>query len=111
MKTLLMTLVLMTTVPAAQKPVDGFEARTYKTMPYRLFMPRNYDATQRYPLIVWLHGSGSVGTDNFKQISGASLKGTHTWTAAAVQSKYPAFVLAPQARGEEWIAEMQLVLG
>ena len=81
----------------AQKPVDGFEARTYKMMPYRLFVPTTYDKSRKYPLIVWLHGSGSVGSDNLKQISGASLRGTHTWTAAQAQAQHPAFVLAPQS--------------
>jgi predicted peptidase len=93
-----------------QKPVDGFEARTFKNMPYRLFIPPNYDRTRQYPIIVWLHGSGSAGNDNFRQISGASLRGTHTWTAPAVQARHPAFVLAPQSRGA-WILEMQTVLG
>jgi predicted peptidase len=88
---------------AAQKPVDGFQARTYKYMPYRLFVPPDYDHKRKYPLILWLHGSGSVGNDNLKQISGASLRGTHVWTAAANQAKHPAFVLAPQCPpGRSW---------
>jgi len=93
-----------------QKPVDGFEAHTFKNMPYRLFTPGGYDRTHQYPLIIWLHGSGSIGTDNFKQISGASLRGTHTWTAALVQAAHPAFVLAPQLRKGSWFSEMSLVL-
>jgi predicted peptidase len=94
-----------------QKPVDGFEARTFRNMPYRLFTPAAYDRTRKYPLILWLHGAGSVGGDNFKQISGASLRGTHTWIAPAVQAKHPAFVLAPQSHGGGWDQEMPLVLG
>jgi predicted peptidase len=94
----------------AQKPVDGFQARTYKTMPYRIFVPPNYDSTQKYPLIIWLHGSGSVGRDNFKQISGASLRGTHTWTAPQVQAKYPSFVLAPQSARGSWVADFGTVI-
>jgi predicted peptidase len=85
-----------------QPTVDGFVARMYKSsagqsMPYRLFMPPGYDKTQKYPLVVWLHGAGSVGTDNLKQISSASRPGTHTWTRPEVQAKHPAFVVAPQA--------------
>lgn len=94
----------------AQKPVDGFAPRTYETMPYRLFVPANYDKTQKYPLILWLHGAGSVGSDNFKQISGASLRGTHTWTAPEVQAKHPAFVLAPQSHTGSWTTDLPLVL-
>jgi len=94
----------------AQKPVDGFQARTYKAMPYRLFVPPDYDKTHHYPLILWLHGAGSVGTDNFKQISGASLRGTHTWTAPQVQAKHPAFVLAPQSWTGSWPTDFPTVL-
>ena len=72
-------------------------------MPYRLFVPPNYDSTRSYPLILWLHGSGSLGNDNVKQISGASFRGTHTWTSPENQSKYPAFILAPQCPlGRSW---------
>ena len=82
----------------------------YKTMPYRLFIPPAYDKARQYPLIIWLHGAGSVGNDNLKQISGASLRGTHTWIARQVQEKYPSFVLAPQSRGGAWDADLPTVL-
>lgn len=87
---------------AAQKNVDGFAARVYRnaraqSMPYRLFTPNGYNRQAKYPLILWLHGSGSVGTDNLKQISSASFRGTHLWTQPQNQAKYPAFVLAPQS--------------
>jgi len=94
----------------AQKPVDGFQARTYKTMPYRIFVPAGYDKSQKYPLIIWLHGSGSVGRDNLKQISGASLRGTHTWIAPQVQAKHPSFVLAPQSAQGSWITDFDTVI-
>jgi predicted peptidase len=32
-------------------------------LPYLLYLPRGYDATKRYPLILFLHGSGERGTD------------------------------------------------
>jgi len=99
----LLLVFLFASMSSAQRTVDGFAARTYKTMPYRVFIPANYDKTRKYPLILWLHGAGSVGNDNFKQISGASLRGTHTWTSPQVQAKYPAFVLAPQCPlGRSW---------
>src|SRR5262245_38443161 len=98
---ILLTFVLV----LAQTPIDGFQARMHKQMPYRLFIPPSYDKTRSYPLVLWLHGAGSVGRDNLAQISGASLRGTHTWTAAQVQAKHPSFVLAPQSQ-REWIAEL-----
>ncbi len=65
-------------------------------MPYRLFVPANYDPSQKYPLIFWLHGAAGRGSDNFKQISGGNENGTHIWTTPANQSVFPVFVLAPQ---------------
>jgi predicted peptidase len=83
--------------------VDGFVARAYrsgaKTMPYRLFTPRGYDKQQQYPLIIWLHGAGGIGTDNLQQISGDQVAGTRAWVKASVQAKHPAFVVVPQSSG------------
>jgi len=103
-------LLLALLVLFPQKAVDGFQARTYKTMPYRLFIPPAYDKASQYPLILWLHGAGSVGTDNLKQISGASLRGTHTWITRQVQANHPAFVLAPQSHSGSWEADFPTVL-
>jgi predicted peptidase len=68
-------------------------------MPYRLFIPKDYDAQTRYPLIVWLHGAGGGGADNDAQISGDQIPGTHTWTTPERQAAHPAFVLVPQTTG------------
>ncbi|MDB5679259.1 MAG: hypothetical protein JWM94_2261, partial [Sphingomonas bacterium] len=42
---------------AQPAPVGGY--------PYQLFLPRGYgvDANQRWPLVIFLHGSGERGTD------------------------------------------------
>jgi predicted peptidase len=108
--------MLFPAIPSmAQDTIDGFVGRIYKnsahTMPYRLFVPKGYDPSKKYPLVLWLHGSGSVGTDNRKQISSASTLGTHTWTRPENQAKYSAFVLAPQS-GRAWTSpgELETVL-
>jgi predicted peptidase len=84
------------------KPVaDAFLKFTYKdavtgaVMPYRLFVPANYDPGKRYPLVMFLHGGGEGGSDNEKQLSGS--EGATIWAKPAEQAKRPAFVLAPQA--------------
>jgi len=93
---------------AQTEKADGFEARIFKnawgkTMPYRLFIPRGYDAQKNYPLILWLHGGGGRGTDNVKQISEGNASGSHIWTTPANQATHPSFVLAPQCpEGEMW---------
>jgi predicted peptidase len=84
-------------------PVDGFIPGFYKghgtVMPYRLFVPQGYSPNNKYPLVIWLHGAGSAGTDNLGQISLDNRLGTHFWARPENQEKHPAFVLAPQSPG------------
>lgn len=36
---------------------------------YAIYVPRNYKATEKYPLIMFLHGAGECGTDGAKQVA------------------------------------------
>src|SRR6202011_4783487 len=73
------------------------------TMPYRLFVPPNYDSTKKYPLIFWFHGGSGRGSNNESQISNENEKGSHVWTTPDNQATLPAFVLAPQCpERENW---------
>lgn len=75
---------------------NQFEARTHKsdwTMPYRLFRPT---ASGRLPLVVYLHGSGGLGTDNVKQMGAGNVFGTRLWALPENQKAFPCYVLAPQ---------------
>lgn len=58
---------------------------------YRIFIP-NQKSEDKYPLVVVYHGSGAIGTDNNAQL-GLLHK---LFASPDIQSKYPAFVLAPQ---------------
>lgn len=75
---------------------DKFLSFTYGTMPYRLYVPENYDPAKSYPLVLFLHGAGERGNDNEKQL--LANDGAVIWAAPENQAKHPAFVLAPQAR-------------
>jgi len=93
---------------ATAATVEGFIARVHVTttgrMPYRLFVPKRYDPAKKYPLVLWLHGSGGIGTDNLSQLAGDQIPGTRFWTTPAAQAKYPSFVLVPQARSGTWLS-------
>ncbi len=66
---------------------------------YRLYVPANYDAARRYPLLVFLHGSGALGSDNRRQV-GSELARLH----ARIQVVEPSFVLAPQCpEVDKWV--------
>ena len=102
MNVLIELLLMVTTMGIAQDSIDGFLARSYKgesgvTMPYRLFVPAGYNHQTKYPLILWLHGSGGAGSDNLRQISGDQIPGTRLWTQRENQARSPSFVVVPQS--------------
>lgn len=62
------------------------------TLPYRVLLPENYDASKKYPLIFFLHGAGERGDDNEKQL----LHGARLFLKVDVREKYPVIVVFPQ---------------
>jgi predicted peptidase len=88
---------------STRPPLDGFIAREFRqnsnAVPYRLFVPPTYTSARKYPVVVWLHGGGGIGTDNFLNITNDQVPGTRLWTTPEQQAKQPAFVLVPQANG------------
>jgi predicted peptidase len=90
----------------------GFLFRTYtgdgRTYPYAVYVPRDYDGSRAWPLIVFLHGSGESGTDGVRPI----IQGI----GAAIQwdtSRWPAIVVFPQKPTEttEWEQHEAAVMG
>jgi predicted peptidase len=67
---------------------DKFEARNEREVLYRLYSP---DASGPRPLVLFLHGGGECGSDNWTQMTG-------TLGAARIAEDYPdVYVMAPQA--------------
>lgn len=62
------------------------------TLPYRLLLPKNYDASKEYPLILFLHGSGERGNDNEAQL----VHGWKLFLQDSIRENYPAIVVFPQ---------------
>ena len=87
--------------------VDDFQARTFDdgkghTLPYRLFVPRDYDPNKAYPLVVFLHGSGGRGTDNRKQITDQTAP--LVFVQPENQARWPVFMLVPQCPvDQKWV--------
>jgi len=62
------------------------------SLPYRLLLPENYDASKKYPVIFVLHGSGERGNDNeLPLVHGADL-----FLKKEARKQYPAIVIFPQ---------------
>ena len=79
---------------------DDFKQLTFKdsktgvTLRYNLFVPKNYDASKRYPLVLFMHdASGANQNDNYTLLQG---NGATVWASPRDQAKHPCFVLAPQ---------------
>jgi predicted peptidase len=71
-----------------------------RTMAYRLFVPRNHDPGKQYPLILSLHGAGSRGRDNLKQLR----PWVAGWLDEAVQKAHPCIILMPQCPSrKQWV--------
>lgn len=69
------------------------------SLPYRLLKPVNPQALERFPLIIFLHGSGERGSDNEAQLK--HIKNLVLDTKN--RGKYPCYVLVPQCpKGQLW---------
>jgi len=69
----------------------------------RLMQPKDYDAKQKYPLVLVLHGAGGRGDDNWGQIKDQPLP-FQQLASDEMRAKHPCFVVAPQCpRGKQWV--------
>lgn len=69
-------------------------------MPYRLFLPDNYNPKKEYPIVLVFHGAGSRGNDNLKQLR----PWVAGWMDAEVQKEHPSIILMPQCpKKQQWV--------
>lgn len=70
------------------------------TLPYRIYIPKNYDCGERYPLVLFLHGAGERGDDNEVQINVGIARAFEDVTSPI----YDAIVVCPQCPvGAQWV--------
>jgi len=110
----ILSLIAIAGILFAQEPdISHFMARKYTggptTLPYRLAKPKNYDSSKKYPLMVFLHGTGMRGNDNKKQLVKYTDKGAMRTNPGPlyvagdeVQAKNPSFVLVPQCPSDDY---------
>ena len=104
--------------PAAAAPtgmltVDSFAAKVYKSpkggkLLYRQLDPAGLDKaprTRRYPLVLYLHGSGGRGADNKRQLTDAGFC-PNLLNTVKFAANYPCFMIAPQVPGSKRWAEV-----
>src|SRR3954462_11322099 len=66
------------------------------TLNYRILYPIDYDVNKKYPVILFLHGSGERGNDNEKQL----VHGAKLFADSVNRARYPSFVIFPQCPEE-----------
>ncbi len=76
----------------------NFKSSAGGTLPYRLFIPKNYDADKKYPIVLFHHGGGGAGNDNRRHLGSACIR---EWIRPEMQAKNPCFIVAPQIPGKE----------
>jgi predicted peptidase len=95
-----------------------FHAADGRSMPYRLFVPEDYTANKKYPVVMFLHGGGGRGSDNRKQIEGGNGYLVDLLVSPDTQAKHACIVVAPQSSPLGWVGydsvtptdELELVL-
>lgn len=80
--------------PEFEKKVFN-DTKNGNTLPYRFVAPKNYSVSNKYPVVLFLHGAGEMGTDNEKHINNA--KKMFEYNADFLSQ---AFVICPQTN--EW---------
>lgn len=81
------------TGPYAAKITGKFEKLTSKQgLNYQLYGNPKWEGKKRYPVLIWLHGSGQSGSDNEAQMGGA----TKVFTSEENQKERACFMIAPQ---------------
>ncbi len=104
---LFLLVILLRSLPAGEYEL---KARMHKKvyhnaagemLRYRIYVPRNYDSQDQYPLVLFLHAVGERGQDNEAQLKHPEVL---RLVSDAVQTRYPCFLVAPQCpKDDKWV--------
>jgi predicted peptidase len=93
---------ILTISTAFAEPVPmTFKATNRTEVLYRFATPEKTEEGKKYPLVLFLHGSGERGTDNKAQLK----HGVNDILKGAADLGEPIFLIAPQCPPERWWAE------
>lgn len=97
MRKILLTAVASLLVIGSSFAQKSFEKREFKapngdTLRYQVLFPKGYESGKKYPLVIFLHGSGERASDNNLQMK----HGSAMFTNPVNEERFPAIVLFPQ---------------
>ncbi len=85
-----------------------FEYEVFKrdegNLNYRILYPENFDPSNSYPVVFFLHGAGERGNDNEKQL----VHGSKLFLSAEFRKQYPAVIIFPQCPKEDYWANVKV---
>lgn len=76
------------------RQLEFSDPKTGRTLKYNLFVPKAYDASRSYPLVLFMHDAGA--TSDVTRTTLFQGLGAISWASPEDQAKRPSFVLAPQ---------------
>jgi len=74
------------------------------TLPYRILFPQNFDPAKKYPLVLFLHGSGERGNNNEAQL----IHGGKLFLKDEIRNNFPAIVVFPQCPKESYWSNVEI---
>lgn len=74
------------------------------TLKYRMMLPKDFDKSKTYPLVLFLHGAGERGSDNKKQL----VHGSSLFESDENRAKFPAIVVFPQCPRDDYWANAKV---
>ena len=81
---------------------DVFKSSKGTSLPYRMYVPEDYDPTKSYPIVLSLHGAGERGTDNNHIFRGGSIM--QRLLHPDERENHPCIILAPQCNpNSQWV--------
>lgn len=110
MKSLYLSLLFLCLVFSGFAQKEKYQAATFTdsqgtVLNYRVLYPENYQASEKYPLILFLHGAGERGSDNKSQL-------THgAWVFTDRLNDNPAIVILPQCPKEGYWSSADITRG
>lgn len=75
------------------------------TVDYRVYIPVGFDPAKKYPVVLFLHGSGGKGNDNEKQIGGPQLGSVIQLFDAKYPERYRSFIAVFPQTQNYWFGD------
>ena len=80
-------------------------AKSGDTLNLRVLYPKDFDASKKYPILFFLHGSGERGNDNESQL----VHGSKQFLKDSVRNAFPSIVVFPQCPANDYWSDVNIV--